>query len=210
MHEPATEPWCGVDLFWLPLGAGDAPAVVRWSGRLFEALVAGAARRDRCDLYHSALEVRLDGARFTIEMGPVWDSRAHGRDVVCEGPVGSRRLGHLRLFRYEVRRWREGSIPDVDEAVDSPRRLSSDPERARALLNLVDRFPNVTWGRDEQDAGEMWNSNSLTSWLLVGSGHDLTDVRPPEGGRAPGWDAGIVVARRAGTVVPRGGTPDGR
>ena len=204
MNDRPTGSRCGVDLFWLPLGAGDAPAAVRWSGRIFEGIVAAASRRDRYDLYHSALEVRLDGTRFVIEMGPVWDSRAHGRDVVCEGPVGSRLLGHLRLFRYEVRRWREGSIPDVDEAVDSPVRLSSDRLRARALLDLVDAFPNSTWGRDEQDAGEMWNSNSLTSWLLVRSGHDLTDVRPPERGRAPGWHAGTVVARRAGTVVRLG------
>lgn len=204
MNDRPTGSRCGVDLFWLPLGAGDAPAVVRWSGRIFEAIVAAASRRDRCDLYHSALEVRLDGTRFVIEMGPVWDSPAHGRDAVCEGPVGSSLLGHLRLFRYEVRCWREGSIPDVDEAVDSPVRLSSDRPRARALLELVDAFPNSTWGRNEQDAGEMWNSNSLTSWLLVRSGHDLTDVRPPEGGRAPGWHAGTVVARRAGTVVRLG------
>lgn len=205
MNELPTGSRCGVDLFWLPLGAGDAPAVVRWCGRIYEAFVAGAARRDRCDLYHSALEVRLDGTRFVIEMGPVWDSRAHGRDIVCEGPVGSRLLGHSRLFRYEVRCWREGSIPDVDEAVASPVHLSSDRLRARALLDLVSAFPSSTWGRDEQDAGEMWNSNSLTSWLLVRSGHDLTGVRPPERGRAPGWHAGIVTARRAGTVVPLGG-----
>jgi hypothetical protein len=93
----------------------------------------------------------------------------------------------------------------VDQAVASPLRLSSDRLRARALLDLVTAFPNSTWGRDEQGAGEMWNSNSLTSWLLVRSGHDLTNVRPPERGRAPGWDAGTVVARRAGTVVPLGG-----
>ena len=74
------------------------------------------------------------------------------------------------------------------EAVDSPLRLSSDRDRACALLDLVDRFPNFTWGRDEQRTGEMWNSNSLTSWLLVRSGHDLRDVRPPERGRAPGWE----------------------
>ena len=136
-------------------------------------------------------------------------SSAHGRDVVCEGPVGSSLLGPLRFFRYEVRRWRAGSIPDVDEAVDSPVRHSSDRERARALLERVDTFPNSTWGRDEQDAGEMWNSNSLTSGLLLRSGHDRTDVRPPERGRAPGRHAGTVAARRAGTVVPLAVVPLG-
>ena len=37
--------------------------------------------------------------------------------------------------------------------------------------------------------GEMWNSNSVVSWALTRSGVDLTAVRPPGNGRAPGWDA---------------------
>ena len=42
----------------------------------------------------------------------------------------------------------------------------------------------------------MWNSNSLTSWLIACSGLDVDSIEPPAGGRAPGWQAGIVVARR--------------
>jgi hypothetical protein len=42
----------------------------------------------------------------------------------------------------------------------------------------------------------MWNSNSLVSWLLARSGLDVGAVELPAGGRAPGWRAGIVVARR--------------
>jgi hypothetical protein len=42
----------------------------------------------------------------------------------------------------------------------------------------------------------MWNSNSLVSWLLARSGVDVEAVALPAGGRAPGWSAGIVVARR--------------
>jgi hypothetical protein len=42
--------------------------------------------------------------------------------------------------------------------------------------------------------GEMWNSNSLISWVLASSGHDLTGVAPPGDGRAPGWDAGALAA----------------
>ncbi|MCK7470969.1 MAG: hypothetical protein MZU95_09405 [Desulfomicrobium escambiense] len=61
-----------VDLYWLPLGAGDALPIVRWNGRLYEALAAQVQRRSRCDLYHAALEVGLDGVRHTIEMGPAW------------------------------------------------------------------------------------------------------------------------------------------
>jgi hypothetical protein len=105
-------------------------------------------------------------------------------------------LGRSRLFRYEVRLWRGGVIPDVAEAVDSPQRLSNDLECARNLLELVPRVPTPVWGRDELGAGEMWNSNSLISWLLVQSGVDVDSLHSPVAGRAPGWRAGIVVARR--------------
>jgi hypothetical protein len=42
----------------------------------------------------------------------------------------------------------------------------------------------------------MWNSNSVISWLIARSGLDVDAIHPPSGGRAPGWRAGIVVARR--------------
>jgi hypothetical protein len=102
----------------------------------------------------------------------------------------------LRLFRYEIRRWRNGLIPDLDEAVESPRRLSDDPDCARRLLEQVPRVPTPVWGRDELRTGEMWNSNSVISWLLARSGLDVESIQPPSGGRAPGWRAGIVLARR--------------
>jgi hypothetical protein len=90
----------------------------------------------------------------------------------------------------------------VGEAVDSPYRLSDDPDCARRLLELVPYVPTPVWGRDELDAGEMWNSNSVISWLIARSGLDATAVRPPAGGRAPGWRAGLVMARRQ-RVRPR-------
>jgi hypothetical protein len=95
-----------------------------------------------------------------------------------------------------VRCWRGGRIPDVDDAVDSPLHVSHDAGRARRVLELLPDFPRRTWGADEQRTGDMWNSNSLISWLLARSGHDLTTVSPPAGGRAPGWSAGLVVAMR--------------
>ena len=119
------------------------------------ALSAAARRRPPCDLYHSALEVRLGQDRWIVEMAPVWNTPDPDRGVVAEGPVGLPWLGRSRLFRYEVRCWR---------------------------------------------AGRMWDSNSLTSWLLVRSGHDVSTVSPPRGGRAPGWAAGVVVAAREGTA----------
>jgi hypothetical protein len=183
-----------VDLYWLPLGAGGHS--VRLNGRVYEWLAAQAERRDRCDLYHSALEVRLPEGRFVIEQAPAWNERSEDRGVVAEGAVGLRALGRFRLFRYEIRRWRNGVIPDLAEAVDSPQRLTDDADRGRRLLELVPQVPTPVWGRDEQRAGEMWNSNSLISWLITRGGLDVGRVRLPRRGRAPGWDAGVVVANR--------------
>jgi hypothetical protein len=191
---PPRDATATIDLFWLPLGAGGR--FVRLNGRVFEAVAAGLERRERCDLYHSAIEVRLPEARFAIEMTPIRPSDGAGRGVVAEGPVGARLAGRFRLFRYEVRCWREGIIPDIHEAVESPCRLSDDPATARRLIDLVPRVPTPVWGRDELGTGEMWNSNSLTSWLIVRSGLDVAPIAAPPGGRAPGWRAGIVIARR--------------
>jgi len=181
-------------LFWLPLGAGGHS--VRWNGRLFESLVARHEHRDVRDLYHSALEVHIGHDRYVVEMTPVWAGEAADRGVVREGPVGSRWLGRSALFRYEVRRWRNGVIPDAGEAVAGPQRVGQDAARARHLLELVPVVPALTWGRDELHAGEMWNSNSLIAWLLARSGHDVGDIGPPGHGRAPGWGAGLVLAAR--------------
>jgi hypothetical protein len=185
-----------VDLYWLPLGAGGHS--VRLNGRVFEAVSARFERRPAFDLYHSALEVHVLEGRFVIEMTPVADNNGPRRGVVAEGAVGSRWAGRFRIFRYELRRWCDGFIPDVAEAVESPRRLTDDRARAQRLLDLVPGVPTPVWGRDELGAGEMWNSNSVISWLLARCSLDPESIRPPEGGRAPGWRAGLVLARRPG------------
>lgn len=185
-----------VDLFWLPLGAGDSSGLVLHSGRAYERLAARRGHRAPRDLFHSALEVGCDASRYVIEMTPEWGLPPGDRGVVQEGPVGLRALGCSRLFRYEVHRWLDGAIPDLSEAVGGAQRLSTDRGRAGRLLDLVPEFPGHTWGRDEQATGDMWNSNSLTSWLLSRSGHPTDGLVPPGDGRAPGWSAGLVVAAR--------------
>jgi hypothetical protein len=169
---------------------------VRVNGRVFEAVAARLERRPSCDLYHSALEVRVPEGCFTIEMAPVPDRNGVARGAVAAGPVGSRWAGRLRILRYEVRCWRNGVIPDLDKAVESPRRLSTDPDAGRRVLESAPYVPTPTWGRDELGTGEMWNSNSLISWLIVCSGLPLEDAGLPARGRAPGWRAGIVAAQR--------------
>lgn len=172
---------------------------MRLNGRVFE---AAAARRPACDLYHSALEVRLAPARFVIEQAPVRDTHGEQRGVVAEGPVGIRCAARFRIFRYEIRRWRDGQIPDVDEAVESPRRLTDEQARAQRMLDLVPQVPTPVWGRDELKTGDMWNSNSVIAWLIARSGIDTESIHPPTAGRAPGWQAGLVVARRQATEMP--------
>lgn len=191
-----------IDLYWLPIGAGGH--CVRWNGRIYEWIVATHQRRPPAALFHSALRIRSGSTTYAVEMGPVWNVDATDRGVVCEGPVGARMLGRWRAFRYEVRCWADGVIPDLDEAVESPRHVSDDPIRVAALLELLPQVPPLTWGRDELAAGDMWNSNSLVSWALARTGHDVRLVAPPNGGRAPGWTAGVTLAARQGA----GNVPD--
>jgi hypothetical protein len=195
--------WCtlrevsaaSVDLFWLPLGAGGHS--VRLNGTVYEAGVALLERRPRRDLYHSALVVQLPDAKFVVEQAPAGRGPGAERGVVSTGAVGSRHIGRFRLFRYELRCWQDGVIADIAEAVESPRRASDHERVARRVIELAPSVPTPTWGRDELGAGEMWNSNSAIAWLLARAGVDVEAIPLPAGGRAPGWDAGIVAARRA-------------
>jgi hypothetical protein len=195
---PPPEPRIGIDLYWIPLGAG-GNGFVRLNGRIYEAVQARRQRRRQLALYHTALEVYLPEGRFIIENAwPSPDSDLTSRGVVLEGPVMSRWMGRVRAFRYEVRCWRDGVIADAGEAVDGPRTLSDDPLLARRLLGVVSSVPVHVWGRDELGAGEMWNSNSVISWALARSGLPVDQVEPPAGGLAPGWKAGAMAARLEG------------
>jgi len=186
-----------VDLYWIPLGAG--AHVVKISGAIFESVSAFVQRRPRVALYHSALQIDVPGGRYVVEQAPVIDGDGAARGVVAEGPVGTRSAGRFRVFRYEVRRWPGGEIPDLRAAIGSPVRLTDDGALAQRALEVVATIPTPVWGRDELHTGEMWNSNSVVSWTLTRSGIDLSSVQPPPGGRAPGWHAGAVVAAREDT-----------
>jgi hypothetical protein len=80
--------------------------------------------------------------------------------------------------------------------VDSPRRLATDEARTRRVLHVVRQVPTPVWGRDELATGEMWNSNSVIAWTLARSGIETESIQPPAAGRAPGWQAGLLVASR--------------
>lgn len=182
-----------LSLYWIPLGADTT--IVRLSGRLYEMIAATRDRRDRCALYHAALIARSNGNDITIEVAPVPDDDGRvTRGVVAQGTVGDARLGRWRVFRYEVRRWHGGVIPDLGHAVDSPVLVSTDSSRVTAALDRLVDVPTPVWGRDELGLGDMWNSNSVVAWTLASSGIETAALRPPRGGRAPGWNAGIRLA----------------
>jgi hypothetical protein len=184
----------GVDLHWLPLGAGGW--FVRSNGRVYERLRSRLERRPAFDLYHSALEVGADDGRYVIETAwPIPDDRPASRGVVADGPVGSRAAGRFRVLRYEVRCWREGTIPDIAWVAET-QHVSDDAGVARRIVEAAGSVPRLVWGRDELRTGDMWNSNSVVSWLLSTAGVPAEAIAPPPGGRAPGWRAGIVAARR--------------
>jgi hypothetical protein len=75
----------GIDLYWLPLGAGGHS--VRLNGRIFEAVAVLLDGRERCDLYHSALQVYVPEARFVIEQRRCGDRTRS----TASSPKGGRR-----------------------------------------------------------------------------------------------------------------------
>jgi hypothetical protein len=183
-----------VDLYWIPLGAGGHS--VRFNGKVYEAVSAALTRRPRCDIYHSALTIQIPDGFYTVEMTPVPNRQGKERGVVAEGPVGIRWPGRLRIFRYEVRCWRDGVIPDLTFALSPPIRLTDHELVAERVLQALPTVPTLVWGRDEMHAGEMWSCNSIISWALTRAGIDSTAIALPPRGRAPGWDAGIAIAQR--------------
>jgi len=182
-----------VDLYWIPLGAGGHS--VRFNGKVYEAVAAHIQHRPRRDIYHAALTVQVSDGFFAIEMTPVPNCRPWERGVVAEGAVGARWARRLRVFRYEVRRWRDGVVPDLSYSAAQVR-VTDDESLAQAVLQALPSVPTPVWGRDELRAGEMWSCNSIISWTLTRAGIDAAAIALPPRARAPGWDAGIAVAQR--------------
>jgi hypothetical protein len=189
-----------IDLYWIPLGAGGH--FVRFNGAVYEAVTALTQHRSRRDLYHSALVITLPIGRFTVEMTPVPASSGDRRGVVAEGSVGAKALGRFRIFRYEVRRWHDGVIPDLRYAVGSPIRVTNDEIVAERVFDALPDAPILVWGRDEFGVGEMWSCNSIISWALSRAGLAAGAIPLPARARAPGWDAGISIARRGDLSSP--------
>lgn len=102
----------------------------------------------------------------------------------------------------------EGGVVKISSAIASPGRVGDGGPVAQQVLDDVALVPTAVWGRDELHAGEMLNSNSVTSGSSHRSESDAGLIEPPKNGRAPGWGAGLAVARRiVGTARPAGNGP---
>ncbi|MEX0845309.1 MAG: hypothetical protein WD022_08500 [Balneolaceae bacterium] len=189
-----------IDLLWIPLGAGGW--FVRFNGRIWETIQAKREKRTTMDLYHTALEIHLPEGRYVVENAwPIPDSFGYNRGVKVEGPIFNKYLGVFRAMRYEVRCWPNGIIYDAKWAVGGPRQISNDPAVAQRVLKMLTTMPPKVWGRKVKEADDMWNSNSTIAWVLTRSGIFAKDIKPPIGGRAPGWEAGINVALKEMSLV---------
>ena len=161
------------------------------NGKAYEALSAAFERR-RLTSTMPDFEVRLGDGSFVIEVAPSPDAACRPgrrRRRPCWQPL--RRCPTALPLRGPLLVGR--SDPDVDEAVASPCACLM---IQRPLIACSSSYPpsrHSVWGRDELQTGDMWNSNSVISWLIARA-HLLVDVALPPHGRAPGWAAGIRVA----------------
>ena len=181
-------------------GSRSAQAAIRcgrtgWSSRQWRRASTAVALRP----YHSALVVRVPEGRFVIEQAPIRDSDGGERGVVAHGAVGSRRAGRFRIFRYEVRRWRDGVIPDIGEAVESPQQLTGDPLLAQRVLDLVPACRHSSGDATRASRGDV-------ELQLV----DLLADRPQwaprrVGASASGWARSRVASWRRGRQKSREG-----
>ena len=138
---------------------------------------AGSTFRDR------------DGTSLVRRSGGAWCRRGRGR-WGCTGPAASDSFGTKCV-----------AGATAPSPTSSRRSTALAPSAtiwvARGVCSTwCPKVPTPVWGRDDLHAGEMWNSNSLISWLILRSGLDVESIHTPLNGRAPGWSAGIVIARR--------------
>ena len=168
----------GIDLYWLPLGAGGHS--VRLNGLVFEAIAArlAAPGPPTSTTRRSRSTCRRDG-RDRAGAG-VGRERRPGRRR--RGSVGTRAAGRFRLFRYEVRRWRDGVIPDLAEAVESPRRLSDDRDLRAAVARARAGVADASLGSRRAAHGRDVELELAHLLAVVRSGLDVDSIRLPRAG----------------------------
>ena len=185
-----------VDLYWLPLGAGGHS--VRLNGRVYESWWPRMPRGGRPSTSTTPRSwFACPAGRFVIEQAPVRDGNGRERGVVSEGPVASRWAGRWRIFRYEVRllarRLDTGRRRGGRQPAATNERSSCGTPAARARAAGADADVGT---RRVLRGGDVELELAESPGSLSAAGSRLASIRPPAGGRAPGWNAGVTVARR--------------
>ena len=227
-HWPAISRCCGrvvadgyaLDLYWLPLGAGGH------SVRVQRPHLRGGGRSPRCaaaapsvttsttrrstgdDAGGHPTQSRWSAAKALVSA----EAADHG--AVAGGARGqppARPLGAVSI--------RDPLLSVAARSQTSRRRLRAPAAADRrpcscsggSVLELVPLRSDLrSGGWTRSQTGEMWNSNSLVSWLLVSHRPDVGRAdRLPVGGRAPGWQAGIAVAAPRSPEARRRGASGG-
>ena len=161
----------------------------------------GWQHRDRCDLYHSALQVYVPEGPFVIEQAPASGDGSR-RGVVAEGAVGARALGRFRLFRYEVRSGATASSPTSRgrREPDPPQRR---PERAPGYSSWCRRCRRPSGAATSSAPARCGTRTRRSHGSSRGAGS--TSTRSRSSARAsPG------LARRRGGRAPRVAVTDRR
>jgi hypothetical protein len=134
-----------VDLHWIPLGAGGHS--VRFNGEVYEAVSALIDRRPRCDIYHSALTIRVPDGVFAVEMTPVpnrrgWERGRHqtcSRDAATTPPYRREQAQPRRRFRSpggHACPWATGEQQHPQPA------LSTRPQHVRSRMPVPNPRPS--------------------------------------------------------------------
>lgn len=185
----------GLELFWLPLGAGGHS--VRVNGKVYEALLARAQRRASRDLYHAALVAELPDGHPLSRSGPSGTGSP-------APPIAARWC----RARSACVRWAVAVVPLRGAAlagrshpgprVRRGRPASSHRRRGRRTTcpRRRDRRAGADLGPRRARARGDVELQLRHTWVLVRAGLDPSEVQPPSSGRAPGFDAGLAAARR--------------
>lgn len=206
MPETNTEKAATDDLVELRKEGNNCPCFIRIqrikvSGDSTSAILSFLAKFLVCnpynrDYYHSALEIQIpeddECPVYVVELQDYVETHSEQKRVgqIKEGRTVSTIVSAFSGPAYGIRKWRNGKIQDIDkqELLDpNPPIVSTDCNKARALLNTVSQVPSNDFGPD-------WTCNSVISWLLQKNELNPQSVSPPPHGIVPGWREGIVAA----------------
>jgi hypothetical protein len=185
---------CNVELYWVRVGENSSSFLrmmvdIAAMGAALLGIYPGKVKT----FYHAALKVTVpegdDCVFYIIELVGAAETKKKAGAVgqVKDGPIA------LADKRYGIRKWRKGKITDAEHTKDI-RWITNDCDKAKCILDNVKNIPANTWGKDDNNYGGPWTSNSAVAWLLTKCGLEK-GIKPPANGVAPGWDAGVKAGK---------------